>query len=94
MTQSVILKGQTLAFVDDPFVVGPDLATRFETDGAVWIEGGLVRSFGPADAIIAEASSVPVHDFGKYLITAGFVDCHAHYPQLPIIASYGEQLLT
>ena len=94
MTQSVILKGQTLAFVDDPFVVGPDLATRFETDGAVWIEGGLVRAFGPADAIIAEASSVPVHDFGKHLITAGFVDCHAHYPQLPIIASYGEQLLT
>ena len=94
MTQSVILKGQTLAFADDPFVVGPDLATRYETDGAVWIEDGLVRAFGPADAIIAEAASVPVHDFGEHLITAGFVDCHAHYPQLPIIASYGEQLLT
>ncbi len=94
MIQSVILKGQTFAFADDPFVVGPDLATCFETDGAVWIEDGLVRALGPADAIIAEAASVPVHDFGKHLITAGFVDCHAHYPQLPIIASYGEQLLT
>tara|TARA_B100000674_G_scaffold390562_1_gene334423 strand:- start:170 stop:1477 length:1308 start_codon:yes stop_codon:yes gene_type:complete len=94
MTKSVILKGQTLAFADDPFIVGADLATRFEEDGAVWIENGLIRAVGPADAIIAEVSEAPVHDFGKDLITAGFVDCHAHYPQLPIIASYGEQLLT
>ena len=94
MTKSVIIKGQTLAFADDPFIVGADLATRFDEDGAVWIENGLIRAVGPADAIIAEVSEVPVHDFGKDLITAGFVDCHAHYPQLPIIASYGEQLLT
>ena len=77
MTKSVILKGQTLAFADDPFIVGADLATRFEEDGAVWIENGLIRAVGPADAIIAEVSEAPVHDFGKDLITAGFVDCHA-----------------
>jgi guanine deaminase len=94
MNESVILKGQTLAFVDDPFVVDADSATHFEIDGAVWIEDGLVRAIGQADAIMAEVAGVPVHDFGKHLITAGFVDCHAHYPQLPIIASYGEQLLT
>ena len=35
MTKSVILKGQILAFADDPFIVGADLATRFEEDGAV-----------------------------------------------------------
>ena len=30
---------------------------------------------------------------GEALIAPGFVDCHAHYPQTGIIASYGAQLL-
>jgi len=93
MSDSLVLKGQTLCFAGDPFAVGPEAATRHETDGAVWIEDGLVRATGPAAEILTKAVDVPVHDYGDHLITAGFVDCHAHYPQLPIIASYGEQLL-
>lgn len=93
MTDSLVLKGQTLSFAGDPFAVGPDAATRFESDGAVWIERGMIRAVGPAAGVLADAGEVPVVDHGKHLITAGFVDCHVHYPQLPIIASYGEQLL-
>lgn len=32
-------------------------------------------------------------DHGDRLISAGFVNCHAHYSQLGVIASYGTQLL-
>ena len=93
MTSNLVLKGQTLSFRGDPFAVGPDEATRYERDGAVWIRDGHVAAVGPAPEVIAQADDTPVTDYGAGLICAGFVDCHVHYPQLPIIASYGEQLL-
>ncbi|MBT6096391.1 MAG: guanine deaminase [Rhodospirillaceae bacterium] len=93
MANSLVLKGQTLSFTDDPFVVGPEAAAVFDTDGAVWLEDGLVKDLGRAADILSKAEGVPVVDYGDCLISAGFVDCHAHYPQLPVIASYGEQLL-
>ena len=93
MPKSIILKGQVLAFKDDPFTVDLGDAVSHEVSGAVWIEDGFIRATGLADTLIAEADDVPICDYGDSLIIAGFVDCHAHYPQLPIIASYGEQLL-
>lgn len=94
MSDDLILKGQTLGFTADPFAVDPEAALTHHADGAVWISDGTVRAVGPATDILAEAGAASVIDYGDCLITAGFVDCHAHYPQLPIIASYGEQLLT
>lgn len=93
-TQSAfILRGQTLAFRDDPFLVPPDDAVVFETDGAVLIDDGLIKAAGPAPAILRENPGLEIHHTPDHLIMAGFVDCHAHYPQYGIIASYGEQLL-
>ena len=35
-----------------------------------------------------------IRDFGKdSLISAGFIDSHVHFPQTPMIAAYGAQLL-
>ena len=93
MANGLILKGQTLTFINDPFLVGSDAATKFDTNGAVWVDGGRIKDFGTANDILGKAVGVPVIDYGESLISAGFVDCHVHYPQLPIIASYGEQLL-
>tara|TARA_Y100001960_G_scaffold302489_1_gene353584 strand:+ start:839 stop:2146 length:1308 start_codon:yes stop_codon:yes gene_type:complete len=93
MENGLILKGQTITFLDDPFFVDPDAAFSFDTNGAVWLEDGRIKEIGVANDILAKASGVPVIDYGRSLISAGFVDCHVHYPQLPIIASYGEQLL-
>ncbi len=92
-TDGQILRGQTLSFRDDPFVCEPDNAIDHHTDGAVWMEDGMVRMVGAASDVIAAAPDVPVHNYGDALIMAGFVDCHAHFPQTAIIASYGEQLL-
>ncbi len=93
MAENLVLRGQTLSFADDPFLVGPEAAVEHHSDGAVWMEGGLIRAVGPAKEILETASGATVINYGDHLITAGFVDCHAHYPQLPIIASYGEHLL-
>jgi guanine deaminase len=38
-------------------------------------------------------SNVKVVEHGDKLIIPGLIDCHVHYPQIDIIASYGERLL-
>lgn len=88
-----ILRGQTLAFRDDPFLVEPDGAVTYESDGAILVDNGLIQETGAADAILAAHPGIEVTHTPDHLIMAGFVDCHAHYPQYEIIGSYGEQLL-
>jgi guanine deaminase len=90
---TTILRGQTLAFRDDPFKVGPDAAVDFHADGAVAIAGGKILEVGEAAAVIARHLGAEVETYARHLIMAGFVDSHVHYPQIDIIASYGEQLL-
>ncbi|MGI9478990.1 MAG: guanine deaminase [Hyphomicrobiaceae bacterium] len=92
-TNRHILRGQVLSFRDDPFLVGPDAAIQFESDGAVLIENGRIRRVGPAQPIIAENPRLAVESYTQDIIMSGFVDCHVHYPQYEVIASYGEQLL-
>ena len=43
---TTILRGQTLAFRDDPFKVEPDAAVDFHADGAVAIAGGKIVEVG------------------------------------------------
>jgi guanine deaminase len=87
-----ILTGQVLSFTADPFVEGPG-AAHLEPDGAVLIDGGVIRAVGPAAAIKAANPGVPVTSHGRHLISAGFVDAHVHYPQTAIIASWGKRLI-
>lgn len=90
---TMILRGQTLSFRADPFEVGPDAAADFRSDGAVAISGGKIIDVGDAAAVLARHTGAQIETYSGHLIMAGFVDCHAHYPQIDIIASYGEQLL-
>ena len=87
------VRGHIFAFRDDPFRVGPDAAVLSITDGTAIIEGGKIREVGDATETLARYPGVTVDHYPGHLIMAGFVDAHVHYPQLEIIASYGEQLL-
>lgn len=90
----VVLKGQTIRFVADPFAVPPDDALAHEAKGAVWMADGHIRAVGPAAEVLAAAGpEAEVVDHGDAILAPGFVDCHVHYPQLAAIASYGTQLL-
>ncbi len=87
-----LLLGQTLSFGADPFAEGP-AAARHESHGAVLLEAGRIAAVGPAAALRAAHPQARVTDYGQGLISAGFVDAHAHYPQTAIIASWGKRLI-
>jgi guanine deaminase len=87
------LRGQTFGFRDDPFTVEPDAAVIHHADGAVIIEDGRIVEVGPAAATLAMHLGIAVTHTPGHLIMAGFVDCHMHFPQLEVIASYGTQLI-
>lgn len=87
-----LLLGQTLTFAADPFEAGP-AAARHETHGAVLVEDGRIAAVGPAERLRAAHPRARVTDYGGALISAGFVDAHAHYPQTAIIASWGKRLI-
>jgi len=59
----------------------------------VLVDGGRIVAVGPADTLRAAHPQVPVTDYGRALISAGFVDAHVHYPQTAIIASWGKRLI-
>ena len=93
LSRITILRGQTLAFRDDPFKVGPDAAVDFNSDGGVAIAGGKIVAVGQALDVIARHPDALLETYPDHLIMAGFIDSHVHYPQIDIIASWGEQLL-
>lgn len=87
-----LILGQVLSFTADPFVEGPG-AARLETNGAVLIDQGRIAALGPASTLRAAHPQARVSDYGSALISAGFIDAHAHYPQTAIIASWGKRLI-
>jgi len=89
------LRGAALTFVADPFEVGVDAAMRYESDAIVAMEAGRITHFGAASDVLPRLpAGIPIRLAGTdRLISAGFIDCHVHYPQTQIIGSYGEQLM-
>ena len=85
-----LLLGQVLSFDGDPFVLGPEAARVNE---AVLVDGGRIRAVGNANTLRTTHPQARVTDYGKALISAGFVDAHVHYPQTAIIASWGKRLI-
>ncbi len=96
ITPTRALRGPALTFTGDPFADGIDATMRYEADAIVAFGAGVITHFAPAD-LIAESlpAGIEVVNCGAdALISAGFIDSHVHFPQTPMIASYGEQLLS
>ena len=73
-----------------------DLASASEhiDDGLLVVEDGIVTALGPAERLLPELpEDTAVEDLSGKLIIPGLIDCHVHFSQVDIIASYGEQLL-
>ena len=88
MDETLIL-GRVLSFTGDPLIEGPD-AARF--DEAVLIRECRVAEVGGRH-LRDRHSDAEIVDHGDALISAGFVDAHAHYPQTAIVASWGKRLI-
>lgn len=93
MKDAQLILGQTLKFIGDPFASPIDDATEFNSRGGVLVKDGVIVSVGNADDMRNANPHAWVHDMGQALLTAGFVDAHAHYPQTAIIASWGKRLI-
>ena len=93
MTARTLILGQTLTFAHDPFKVPVAEAAMHERHGGVLVEDGLIAALGSADDLLRAHPDATVTDMGTRLLTAGFVDSHAHYPQTAIIASWGKRLV-
>lgn len=93
-----LVRGQLLHFLADPGMGDDPAAWQFFDDGGLWMRDGRIQAAGPWAALTAAlppgvGESATVHDYRGHLVLPGFVDCHLHYPQAGVIASYGRQLL-
>lgn len=93
MSQEILLIGQVLRFVNDPFAVSVEEAAKVTSRGGVLIRDGKIAAVGEADELRAAHARADVTDYGDGLIMAGFVDAHVHYPQTGMIASWGKRLI-
>jgi guanine deaminase len=94
-TPTAAIRGPTLTFTGDPFQHGLEPTMVYESDAIVAFGNGIVTHFGPADRVRPQLpAGLPVKDYGpNALISAGFLDSHVHFPQLPMVGAFGEQLL-
>jgi guanine deaminase len=69
-------------------------AVEYFEDGLLLVADGRIEKTGPAAALLADLpDDIVIEDYRGKLIVPGFIDCHIHYPQTDLIASYGTQLL-
>ena len=82
-----------------PVVNGVWVYPEYIADGALVVDDatGLIVDYGSSETILAEyghaQAPVQIHDYKNKLIMAGFIDTHVHYPQIDMMAAFGEQLL-
>ncbi len=89
----ILIRGRVLSFLREPVAADDLAACRYEEDGAVFIKRGAIVAVGDFATVSAVAGDAPVADHRPHLVLPGFIDAHAHYPQMQIIASYGAELL-
>jgi len=77
----------------DPGEGGNAAATEYFADGLLVTDDGKIAQLGDATELLAANADIEPREFPDQLIVPGFIDCHVHFPQVDIIASYGEQLL-
>ncbi len=88
-----IIKGKILSYKNNPFIEEIEDSVNILYDGAILIKDGYIKEIDVFKVLKLKYPNIKVFDYGENLITAGFVDCHMHYPQTGIIASHGKRLL-
>lgn len=89
------ISGALFDFVDDPWKhVGREWeAARFEPDGLLVIEDGIILARGRRAELAARYPGLEITHIKDRLIVPGFIDGHIHVPQTRVLGAYGEQLL-
>ena len=106
LTENDLAERATISTIDKDtallsVVEGVRIYPEYIADGALVVDDvtGCTVEYGHSETILSKyvneegAPSVKVHDHRHKLIMPGFIDTHVHYPQIDMIAAYGEQLL-
>jgi len=86
-------RGSIFHCLSDPGPHADESAVEHIEDGLLVVEDGRVVATGEASELLPTLGDHVLEDHSGKLIVPGFIDCHVHYSQVDIIASYGEQLL-
>ena len=91
----IAIRGPVLTYTGDAFRDGLESTMRYESDAIVAMAGGRITHFGPAGVVRAQLPpGTVIKEYGPdTLILAGFIDCHAHYPQTQMMAAFGGELI-
>jgi guanine deaminase len=89
-----LMRGRLLSFHRAPQSLADRDSYLYEEDGALLIENGRITAIGDHAAVKAQApEDAREIDHRPHLILPGFIDCHMHFPQMQVIASYAANLL-
>lgn len=88
-----LLRGRILTFHAEPQAPDDTAAFTYIEEGAILIRDGLIAARGEYADIRAQAGNVEEIDHRPNLLMPGFIDTHIHFPQVQVVASWGEQLL-
>jgi len=91
-----LYRASILYFIADPDEKGAD-SYHFYQDGALLVADGQIQAVGEYEPVARQLeqneADYELVDRSGYLIMPGMIDTHIHFPQVEVIASYGEQLL-
>ena len=90
----LLLRGRVLSFHTKPESLDDRASYLYAEDGAVLVRDGKIIAAGDYEQVARQAGEgVKTVDHRPHLILPGFIDAHAHMPQMQVIASYGAELL-
>lgn len=90
------IRGQAITFTQDPFLHDPNTCYTHYEDALIIIQDGTILDVGPYQEVVGAYPTLQDQHVDHYqdaVILPGFVDCHVHYVQSPMIGSFGDTLL-
>ncbi|MBU0739413.1 MAG: guanine deaminase [Alphaproteobacteria bacterium] len=94
MTTETLIRGRLLSFRRAPEHAGDRESYLYEEDGALLVRDGKIAAVGAYTDVKSKTSAEATEiDHHPHLILPGLIDCHVHFPQMQVIASYAANLL-
>ncbi|THV15534.1 guanine deaminase [Rhizobium rhizophilum] len=94
MTTDTLIRGRLLSFRRAPEHAGDRESYLYEEDGALLVRDGKIAAVGSYSDVNPKAGAETSEiDHRPHLILPGLIDCHVHFPQMQVIASYAANLL-
>ncbi|GAB4356464.1 MAG: guanine deaminase [Oricola sp.] len=93
MSKTGLYRARLLWFEREPEDEADTGAYHHVEDGGIAVADGKIAWAGAWATLPARFRGVDYADFRPHLIIPGFIDCHIHFPQGQVVASYAGSLL-